>query len=360
MCERKRQVTPSMDETAGLDLFDETATAAGNFPHALRGYDRAAVDAYVRDVEVQLAKVKSQLRDTRRRLTAANQRVDDTDYTKLGTHTKDLLRAAEAQAVELVKGAQEQADRIRAEAQSSAGKLTTEARLALDASQASNLADIDGLRQRLSAQTASELAAAGVEAAALRTAAERDRAQILTEAQAQSEAIVAAAAAEAARQLAEAERLAAVQITEAATSKAEELAAVAQARRDATEAIEALIEGARQQSEEYRARLEADAVTWEQRRQAALTEAAEITLGAQQESRALVEAARNTASSIVTQAHQESESRRVQLSQDIDRLTVRKQAIIGQLESLSSLATESVKDFPDEIAAASTTETSTS
>ncbi|MFZ1385553.1 MAG: hypothetical protein WAS02_11695, partial [Propionicimonas sp.] len=191
-------------------------------------------------------------------------------------------------------------------------------------------------------------------------AAERDRAQILTEAQTQSEAIVAAAAAEAARQLAEAERLAAVQITEAATSKAEELAAVAQARRDATEAIEALIEGARQQSEEYRARLEADAVTWEQRRQAALTEAAEITLGAQQESRALVEAARNTASSIVTQAHQESESRRVQLSQDIDRLTVRKQAIIGQLESLSSLATESVKDFPDEIAAASTTETSTS
>jgi DivIVA domain-containing protein len=51
-------VSDPLDDTAGLALFDETATAAGNFPHALRGYDRAAVDAYVRDVESQLSRVK--------------------------------------------------------------------------------------------------------------------------------------------------------------------------------------------------------------------------------------------------------------------------------------------------------------
>lgn len=336
-----------MDETAGLDLFDETATAAGNFPHSLRGYDRGAVDAYVRDVEIQLTRVKRQLRDTRRKLTAANQHVDDTDFSKLGTHTKDLLRAAEAQAVELVKSAQEQADRIRAEAQADTNRLTAEARLALDASQASTLADIDGLRRRLSAQTANELQAARIEAETLRSTAERDRAQILAEAQAQSESRVAAAAAAAAQQLAEAERLAAVQITEAAQGKEQSLAAVAQARSEAADAIEAMVASARQQAEEYRQRLEADALTWDQRRQAALAEAAEITLGAQNEARAVVEAAQNTAAKLLSEAHRESELRKVQLSQDIDRLTVRKQAIVAQLESLSSLATESVKDFPD-------------
>lgn len=348
-----------MDETAGLDLFDETATAAGNFPHSLRGYDRGAVDAYVRDVEIQLTRVKRQLRDTRRRLTAANQHVDDTDFSKLGTHTKDLLRAAEAQAVELVKSAQEQADRIRAEAQASTAKLTAEARLALDASQASTLADIDGLRRRLSAQTANELQAARIEASALRSAAERDRAQILAETQTQSDALVAAAAAAAAQQLAEAERLAAVQITEAAKAKEESLAAVAQARREAAETIETMVASARQLADDYKERLEADALTWDQRRQAALAEAAEITLGAQNEARAVVEAAQNAAATLLSDAHRESELRKVQLGQDIDRLTVRKQAIVAQLESLSSLATESVKDFPDEVASESTPETPT-
>lgn len=47
------------EDTTGLDLFDETATAVGNFPQTLRGYDRGAVDAYVRDVESQLARAKT-------------------------------------------------------------------------------------------------------------------------------------------------------------------------------------------------------------------------------------------------------------------------------------------------------------
>jgi hypothetical protein len=38
-------------DNTGLGLFDDTASAVGNFPTALRGYDRTAVDDYVRTLE---------------------------------------------------------------------------------------------------------------------------------------------------------------------------------------------------------------------------------------------------------------------------------------------------------------------
>ena len=58
------------DDTSGLDLFDETATAVGNFPQSLRGYDKGAVDAYVRDVEAQLSRAKAQIRQQQKHLEA--------------------------------------------------------------------------------------------------------------------------------------------------------------------------------------------------------------------------------------------------------------------------------------------------
>ncbi|HRA75905.1 MAG TPA: hypothetical protein PLE12_06680, partial [Propionicimonas sp.] len=49
-----------------------------------------------------------------------------------------------------------------------------------------------------------------------------------------------------------------------------------------------------------------------------------------------------------------AETRRDLLRADIDRLSLRKQAIVAQLESLSVLATDSVRDFPDRPDAAAT------
>ncbi|MGB7964552.1 MAG: DivIVA domain-containing protein, partial [Propionicimonas sp.] len=185
-------MTPPAEDTTGLELFDETASAAGNFPLSLRGYDRGAVDAYVRDVEAQLAGVKRQLRHVQRRLTEANLRVDDTDYSKLGAHTRGLLKAAESQAAELLKSAEEQASKMVAEAEAVTQQASAEARLALDASQASTIADITRIREQLSAQTAAELQAAREEASALRAAAERDREQILAEATLTAQGLVGA------------------------------------------------------------------------------------------------------------------------------------------------------------------------
>ena len=93
----------------GLDLFDENASAVRGFPNAMLGYDKKAVDEYIRDLERQLSLAKHQMREVQRELTAANLRVDDTDFSKLGAHTANLLKVAEAQAGDLLQKARSRA-----------------------------------------------------------------------------------------------------------------------------------------------------------------------------------------------------------------------------------------------------------
>lgn len=341
-------MTQSGEEAVGLDLFDETASAAGNFPQSLRGYERTAVDSYVRDVEHQLARVKAQLRQTQRLLSEANLRVDDTDYARLGAHTRSMLRAAEAQAAELVRNAQEQAERIRRTAENSSQELSEVTKLALGASQASSLADIEELRERLGSQTANELQAAKDEATSLREAARRDGEQIVAEARAQAEALAAGSRADSEAAAAEQEAASAAMLAELAATKAESLADIAASAEQAKADLERVVETSRQQADEYRERLESDSHTWAERREAALAEAAQITFAAQEEARVTVEKARNEATALVNEASRAAEDRKEKLTQELDRLSLRRAAIVAQLESLSLLATDTVQAMPIE------------
>lgn len=45
-------------EETGLNLFDDSASAAGSFPHAMLGYDKHSVDSYVREVEAKVSQLK--------------------------------------------------------------------------------------------------------------------------------------------------------------------------------------------------------------------------------------------------------------------------------------------------------------
>ena len=89
-------------ENEGLDLFDETASAAGSFPTAAwGGYNKTSVDEYLRSLENQIADLKRVQRDLRR--TVEQQRIELdkpvlTDFTNLGSHTTQILSTAEAQA----------------------------------------------------------------------------------------------------------------------------------------------------------------------------------------------------------------------------------------------------------------------
>ena len=48
-----------MADESSLPFFDRTATAAGGFPVGRRGYDKTAVDDYVRSLEAQLADARA-------------------------------------------------------------------------------------------------------------------------------------------------------------------------------------------------------------------------------------------------------------------------------------------------------------
>ena len=114
-------------EETGLNLFDDRASAAGSFPHAMLGYDRPTVDNYVRDIEQQVATLKQLTRHLRSELANAQSAHGDTDFTRLGAHATSLLRAAEAQAGELISKAAAEAERIKEEGRRLAADLRANA-----------------------------------------------------------------------------------------------------------------------------------------------------------------------------------------------------------------------------------------
>jgi hypothetical protein len=79
-------------EPHGLDLFDDNASAVRGFPNAMLGYDKKAVDDYIRDVERQLTLARHQLREVQRELTAVQSPRRRHGLQQAGgAHTANLL-----------------------------------------------------------------------------------------------------------------------------------------------------------------------------------------------------------------------------------------------------------------------------
>jgi cell division septum initiation protein DivIVA len=332
----------SLDEQ-GLDLFDETATAAGNFPHAIRGYERSAVDAYIRELESKLSKAMTETRETRHRLELLAATADTTDYSRLGGHARGLLTAAEAQAAEIVAQAQAHAATLRSETGTETTRLSHETQRLLDESRAATTADLEQLRTLLGEQTAAELEAARADAAALLEATERQREWLIREAETQARTIVDAALAEAEQRRAETERLAAEQASELARAKEAALSEIAAGRQAAADQIAELLAVNKQEADEQRTRLEADLATADQRREAARAEAAEIARGAAEQAQVTIANAQHEAARILSEANQAAIEQAEQVRLEVEALDLRKQSIVAQLAQLSGLALDTVE-----------------
>lgn len=335
------------EDTSGLDLFDETASAVHGFPQALRGYDRGAVDAYVREVESQLARAKAQIREQHRQLRDAGTRVGDTDYEQLGAHTRGLLRAAEAQAEELVTTAEHRARHIMAAAEAEAEKTGVEARLALDSAQAGSTDELHAIRRRLSEQTALELQAARDEGAAAVEFARQQAAELLAEASAKAELIRRESQLAAETKMVAAEREATEHRLSVVTEKEAALADVKAAHEATAAELEDLLDHARQRMTEHAAGLDADALTWEQRREAARAEAAEIVAAARAEAAAVLQEADHRARALRAAILEGSQKQKAELESEIALLIGRRKAIVAQLGELSALAGSSAVDYGD-------------
>ena len=142
----------SSDNT-GLGLFDDAASAAGNFPTALRGYDRTAVDDYVRSLEATMVQVRqqaasseSQAGDLKRQLEESRHN-NDVDYTNLGGRASEILRLAEVQAREVMERATHDAEHLRAEARREADSTRNLAAREGNELKSGGLAEIDKVRE---------------------------------------------------------------------------------------------------------------------------------------------------------------------------------------------------------------------
>jgi len=338
-------VSHQPEETVGLDLFDETASAAGSFPHSMLGYERQAVDAYIRDIERQLSSAKRKVRSLQRQLST---KADETDYSRLGTHTGDLLRAAEAQAAEMVKAAQVEAQRIVDDAQNEANQVTRDAHEGAAVARVSGLDDLSRLREELAGQTGAELATAQLEAAALREAAENHRLMVLADAESNASALRDQATLEAERIRQAAQHEAADVRAQIAAEHADALGALQTRQNEVTALLADLSDRARLRSEEFGTAMATDTALMAERRQKAQAEAEQIVAAANEQARAGLSDARAKAAKLIADAEIAASGRAEQLKRETERLNQRKAAIVAQLTSLSSLANSSVAEFPDD------------
>lgn len=344
-------VDPSRDlesEETGLNLFDDKATAAGSFPTSMLGYDRHAVDTYVREVEHQVSDLKQRERALRREMAFIRAEVGETDFERLGMHATGLLKAAEAQARDIVERAEHEAERIVTEARRSATSLRESAQQEADDIRLTGLASLRQLRSEQAAAGQSALAKARADAERTVEDGQNQRTALIAGARTEAAGIVEAGRAEAARLLAAAERDAS-SIREETQREAER--SLAETSRAAQEAAEALAERLRTNEAESERAAAAVAEARDEAatiRQGALAEAEELRVGAHREAEMIMTHARNKAAEVLTQLEERVEWRKEQLQRSVSTLEARKRTVLAQLANLRALTEQSHREFgPD-------------
>jgi cell division septum initiation protein DivIVA len=128
------------------------------FPVIRQGYDPAAVDAHIADLEQELSELDRELTEMRAHTPPENQVAEE--IQKLGEQTSAILLAAHDKAQETTRQAKEQADKCLSDAAASAIEITKEAnrklheleteKLAVWRERARLLEDVNNLSRALS------------------------------------------------------------------------------------------------------------------------------------------------------------------------------------------------------------------
>jgi vacuolar-type H+-ATPase subunit H len=121
--DRTRAELPAWESGENLDYLNDGETAAwpapeARFPVVRTGYDCAAVDQELAEIERELYELKA----SRSPSAAVSAEID-----RIGEQTAAILQTAYEQAAEITRGAREQADKCVADAASNAVAITEEA-----------------------------------------------------------------------------------------------------------------------------------------------------------------------------------------------------------------------------------------
>lgn len=343
-------------DDGGLNLFDDTASAAGNFPSALRGYDRTAVDDYVRTLESRAVEANRRVRALERQVSDLEERVESStkdapasqaDYSTLGARASDILRLAEEQARDMTDRATREAEQIKEVARREGDALRSAGEREAADIKMTGLKEIAELRARGEADAKHQIEQTRAEAEAITTAAARQAEAARRQADQGTSAVTEKAQIEAERLRTQTERELAG-LREAAAKDRDALLADLQTRHaDAVVKSNALLAEATRYHEESARRLAADVEEAARVRAAALAEAEQVKLRAARETEQQIATATKQAKAINERTQQEFSWRQEQLRKETELLAQRKQAVLSQLSGLSELARQNAVDFPE-------------
>ena len=326
---------------------------SSDFPLNRRGYDREAVDGFVRSVLSRLDELDTQVQrlinengQLRHELTDAQDRAHP-DFNNLGGRAQEILRVAEEQAGDITAQAQRDADRLLEQTDTETQQQRERTQNELAAIRDRQLTELDALRRQAEGHAAAIYQHARVESEQLLASARVEAQALLVENERLGSARLETARVEAQQLLAAAERDAATVREQSAVERDRALSDLKAVQDDAQAQIEAML------SESGRLQTQAAAHLTEQTevaaglRNDALAEAERVKRQSLEEADATVARAQEQAATIDERARQEFAWRRRQMRREQELLDRRKQAMLSQLTSLSALAAETAQSLPE-------------
>lgn len=335
-------------EETGLNLFDDSASAAGSFTREMFGYDRGSVDSYVRGIEKELSTLKQLVRDLRHQVALAERTNGTTDYTRLGSHATGILRTAEAQAADLVTKAKLEAERIKEEGRRVAADLRANAQSEADDIRVAGLANLRQLREDLEGEQTTTIMAARGESQSIIAAARRQADALATQAKQNAANALQAAELQAEKIVAEARRSAADIEAAAKKSSEDHLAAANLRHTEITDKASTLLAEATRHHEQSAADLANQAEEAQQIRSKALAAAEKTKADAARDAETTIASAHRQAAMMKDRLEEQYAWRKEQLEREVAALVQRKGSIIAQLSNLRQLAGDAPLEFPDE------------
>jgi cell division septum initiation protein DivIVA len=320
----------------------------GYFGSARKGYDRTAVDRFVEDAQTQIAGLRREVDSlAAQNRTMAAQRAMTPDYSSLGGRAQEILRVAEEQAKETTHRASTAADDLVAGAERDADKMRDTTVHELAGLRSHRLAELDELRRRAEDDTSLALERAHASAQQLLAAARLEADAVRTEAQATASDLVQTAVYEAEQQRAAGQREAAAVAADVAAHRERTYAELQRAQEEAAAHVEAMLAEATRQQTTTAAHLAAETEQAVALRAQAVADAEEVRRAAHHDAEEAIARAQQQAATIDERARQEYAWRRRQMRQEQALLDQRRSAILGQLASLSALAAETAGNLPE-------------
>jgi hypothetical protein len=326
----------------------------GRFPLARKGYEREAVDHFVRSTHAQLAHLLQQYdsllannHELRQALAEANTRASHADFSSLGGRVQELLHIAEEQATDITQQAVQEADRLSAQVHAELNELRQSAAAELAQLRDAQLAELDSMRQHGEQDAAELRERATAEAAQLLDSAQLQAEAVRAEAEAVADGLRKAATFEAQELLAAAERDSAAIRQQVADQRERVLAELKQAQESANRAIQASLAEATDLQRAAGEHLSQETEHAAKLRTELLAEAERIKVDASADAEQIIDRARHQAAAIDNRARQELALRRRQMRDEQDLLNRRKHAMLNQLTSLSALAVQTAENLPD-------------